>query len=75
MFLAISGLYQAQHCHIKIADEVVATVIIFLTTRPALCDSQILGGQHGLMVLCWSVASTEQLLLQTNCVSLTAGED
>ena len=57
MFLAISGLYQAQHCHIKIADEVVETVIISLTARPALCDSQILGGQHGqhgLMVFWWS---------------------
>ena len=69
MFLAISGLYQAQHCHIKIADEVVETVIISLTARPALCDSQILGGQHGLMVV------SSELLLQTNCVSLTAGED
>ena len=44
MFLAISVLYQAPDCHIKIADEVVATVIIFLTARPQHCDSHILGG-------------------------------
>ena len=52
MFIAISALYQAPDCHIKIADEVVETVIIFLTAR--LCDTQIVGGPV------WSDQITDQ---------------